>query len=183
MRVQDKFLDKGAILGFSMVVCIGTISQQSNTEWVVNLQNSCTDTPMGVQTIGSICYTAISPQSAVVPLAVNNLSVTNQNASVPASHAFGSRTVNIANEPLFELWFDESGERMVTLFGKENTGYHINETTDITVPVSSWAPAWTNTVPTDLFISVSAQDVLSTNTVPPVPWPCYQPLFLNAEEQ
>jgi hypothetical protein len=48
----------------------GTITPQSATEWLVNLQSSCTAGSAGAETIGTICFAAVSPHSAFVPLTV-----------------------------------------------------------------------------------------------------------------
>lgn len=123
----------------------GTLTPQSGNHWLVTLQNSCPHALTGVQNIGSICYTAISPKSAFVPLAVSNLAVTNQDASLPIGHASGSRTVVIANESLLEPWLDSTQKRMVTTFGKANTGYVIHQSTNAT-EARPWQPAWTNLI-------------------------------------
>jgi hypothetical protein len=151
----------------------GTITTQPNSQWLVNLQNTCTTTAMGVQDVGSICFTAVSTHSAFVPLGVNNLTVTNQDSSVPSPvHAFGTRSVNIANESLLEAWLTGNKQRMFTLYGKANTNYVVWSTTSLT-PQSQWTPDWTNTMPANLFLS---QQVLGSLSNVPV-------LFLRANQK
>ncbi|MCL4787210.1 MAG: hypothetical protein KJ070_10510 [Verrucomicrobia bacterium] len=146
----------------------GTISPQSATEWLVNLQSSCTAGSAGVETIGTICFSAVSPHSAFVPLTVNNLVISN----LPPAQAFGTRAVNIANEPLLESWLDTSGKRMATTYGKANTSYEIRYSTDADAP-SPWLVGWSNTVPADLVIHSPVGGDMSNAPV----------LFLKAREQ
>ncbi len=146
----------------------GTITSQSATEWLVNLQSSCTTGSAGAETIGTICFTAVSPHSAFVPLTVNNLVISN----LPPAQAFGTRAVNIANEPLLEAWLDTSGKRMATTYGKANTSYEIRYSTDADAP-SSWLVGWSNTVPAGLVIHSPVGGVMSNAPV----------LFLKAREQ
>jgi hypothetical protein len=126
----------------------GTITPQSATQWLVNLQSTCTDGSPGVESIGTICFTAISPYSAFVPLAVNALVISN----LAPAHAFGTRVVNIANEPLLEAWLGSSRQRMVTLYGIANQTYEIRHASTVDAPLP-WMPGWTNTVPASLFTS------------------------------
>ena len=150
----------------------GALSQQTGSEWLVSLQNSCTTTPMGVSTNVSICFTAISTGSAFVPLAVTSLSVTNQDGSQPPIHAFGNRAVIIGNEALLESWLNPNRQRMLTLFGKANTTYQIYQATNIT-EARPWPLAWTTpSVPASLFISSPVQGAFSNAPV----------LFLDARE-
>ena len=62
---------------------------------------------------------------------------------------------------------------MVTLWGKANTRYTIVESTDVALPLASWQVAWTNTVPTDLFIHTQIQGELTNAPI----------LFLDAKER
>ena len=94
-----------------------------NSQWSVSLENGCTFAPMGVQTIGSLCFTAISSHSAFIPFTISDLSVTNLDASLPPAIAFGSRSVVIANESLLEAVLGANDERWLTLYGKANTSY------------------------------------------------------------
>ena len=122
-----------------------TITPQPNSEWLVTLHNGCTTAPMGVKTIGSLCFTAISPQSAFVPFTINNLVVTNLDASTPVADAFGNRAVVIANEATVTT----NSQRMLTVFGKPDTRYEIQQVADLG-GVPAWSPGWTNTVPSGM---------------------------------
>ena len=102
---------------------VGSFTSLGNSQWAVSLENGCTVAPMGVQTIGSLCFTAISAHSAFVPFTISNLAVTNLDTSLPAAIAFGSRSVVIANESLLEAVLGPNDERWLTLYGKANTGY------------------------------------------------------------
>jgi hypothetical protein len=89
----------------------GTVSQQSPSQWLVSLTSTCTNVPVvGFHTIGTICFTAISQRSAFVPLTITSPVVTNW----ATAHSYGTRAVNIANEPLMESWLDVNGKRMAT---------------------------------------------------------------------
>jgi hypothetical protein len=145
-----------------------TIIPQSATQWLVNMLSSCTAGSAGVETIGTICFSAVSPHSAFVPLTVNSLVISN----LAPAHAFGTRVVNIANEPLLEGWLDSSKKRMVTTYGKANTGYVIHQSTNATA-VRPWPLGWTNTVPASLFTNSPVRGSLSNAPV----------LFLNARQQ
>lgn len=145
----------------------GTITVQADTRWLVDLQSTCPNGSAGVESIGTICFTAVSSQSAFVPLNVTHLII---NDLTPVQ-AYGSRSVNIANEPLVESWLDSNGNRMVTLFGKANTDYEILQSADLSV-ANPWQLGWTSSVPTNLFIHVPVQGSLSNAPI----------LFLNASE-
>jgi hypothetical protein len=146
----------------------GTITPQSATQWLVSLQSSCTTGSAGVETIGTICFAAVSPHSAFVPLNVNSLVISN----LAPAQAFGTRVVNIASEPLLEGWLDSSNNRMLTTYGKANTAYVIHQSTNVAA-ARPWPSAWTNTVPASLFTNSAVRGSLSNAPV----------LFLDAQEQ
>jgi len=148
------------------------ITPQPNSEWFVTLQNACTTAPMGVRTIGSLCFTAVSAHSAFVPLTINNLVVTNQDASLPSTHALGSRAVIIANEPLLEAWLDTIRQRMATLYGIAGKTYEVRHASIVDSP-TPWTPGWTNTVPASLFSSFPLNGAFSNAPS----------LYLRANEQ
>ena len=150
----------------------GIIISQPNSQWLIALRNGCSNAVGGVQTVGSVCFTAVSTHSAFVPLAVNNLLVTNLDASLPPTHAFGSRAVIIANEPLLEATLGTSNERLLTLYGKANTTYEIQYAGGISAG-SPWAVAFTNRIPASLLSSFSLAGTLSNSPS----------LFLRAKEQ
>src|SRR5205085_6587862 len=81
---------------------LSSIIQQANSQWLITLQNNCPTVPMGVQSVGSLCFKAVSRQSVFVPLVLDNLLVTNPDTSHPSAKGFGGRAVMIANEPLLE---------------------------------------------------------------------------------
>jgi hypothetical protein len=145
----------------------GGLTSLADSQWLVSLTNSCSAAAMGVETVGTLCFTAVSAQSAFVPLAISDL-----NAGVSPTHTFGSRAVVIANEPLLEAWLDQSGQRMVTLYGKANTTYGLLQSTDLTAP-RPWAFGWSGTVPASLFLDMPVQGSLSNAPI----------LFLDATEQ
>ena len=160
---------------FDLEECWGeaTITPGGNSKWVITLSNSCPETPMGLATVGSLCFTAVSTQSAFVPLLIDDVAITYQDPSVNLPvHVWGGRAVVIANEPLLEAWQTANGERMVTLFGKPFTTYDIRESTDLATP-RPWAVGWTETVPFDLFLNRPAQGELSGEPI----------LFLDATER
>jgi hypothetical protein len=104
---------------------------------------------MGVETIGSLCYTAVSTESAFVPLSPVNVLVTNLDGSMPPVLPVGSRPVIIAEKPLLESSLGPNRQRMVTIYGKADTTYEITQATNLTA-VSPWTLGWTNTVPAGL---------------------------------
>src|SRR6185436_1854418 len=111
-----------------------TVTPQPDSKWSVTLQGSCTTVPMGVETIGSFCFTAVSAHSTFVPLTISDLVVTNLDSSIPATDAFGSRAVNIANEPLLEAWLDTGRLRMATLYGIAGNTYEIRHASTVDSP-------------------------------------------------
>jgi len=146
----------------------GTITPQSATQWLVNLQSSCTDGSAGVETIGTICFTAVSAHSAFVPLPVNNLVISN----LPPAHAYGTRAVTIANEPLLESWLGPNQDRMATVYGIAGKTYEVRHATAVDGS-SAWTPSWTNTMPSSLFYSLPLTGTFSNAPI----------LFLRANEQ
>jgi hypothetical protein len=151
---------------------VAGFTPMGNSQWSVNLQNGCAIAPMGVQTVGSLCFTAVSAQSAFVPFTISDLAVTNLDASLPPARAFGSRPVVIANEPLLEALVGPGGERLLTLYGKANTIYETSYTADLTT-ASAWTAGWTNTLPASMFYSQVLQGTLSNSPA----------VFLRANEQ
>ena len=128
---------------------------------------------MGLAAIGSLCLTAVSTQSAFVPLLIEDVEVAYQDPSVTLPiHVWGGRAVVIANEPLLEAWQTTSGEWMLSLFGKAFTTYDIRESTDVATP-RLWNVGWTETVPFGLFLNGPVQGDLSSEPI----------LFLDATEQ
>jgi hypothetical protein len=145
----------------------GTMTSEANSRWLITLENSCPAAPMGVKTIGSICFAAVSAHSAFVPLVVNDLE-----ASVSPAHPFDGRAVVIANEPLLEAWMGTNQERMATLYGKADRMYEIRYTNNLVcaqfsspsncvVDSSLWPVALTNTVPASLFSDFPLTGALS----------------------
>ena len=147
------------------------LTQQTGAEWLVKLQNSC-PTPAGVRTIGSICFTAVSAQSAFVPLNISNLSATNQSGSTPVVRSFSNRTIIIANEALLEAFRSANGQQTISLYGKPNTTYELQRTADLNPPVA-WTPEWTNSVPAGMFRSLILDGPQTTAPI----------LYLRAKEQ
>lgn len=122
---------------------------------------------MGQRAIGTLCFNAISPRSAFVPLEITNLIV----ASSPA-HNFNSRVVVIADEPLLEAWLGLNQQRMATLYGIADQAYEIRHANTVDTPVP-WTPGWTNIVPASLFTSFPLTGAFSNAPN----------LFLRANEQ
>lgn len=143
-------------------------------EWQVTL-GTTESTPLnGFEHIGSLNFKGIVPKSAFVGLEGHSLIGTKVDGTQMACVKFSpGRAVLIAEEPLLEGWLDPAGQRMVTLFGKANTDYTIHESSEISAPRASWSPAWTNTVPSSLFIDAPVQGSLSNAPIG----------FLNAKQQ
>jgi hypothetical protein len=127
---------------------------------------------MGVQSIGSLCFTAVSTESAFVPLSLSDLVVTNQDNSLPPTHSYGSRAVIIANRPLLETLLATNKQRSYTLYGKANTNYVVRSSINVNSP-SPWTPGWTNMVPASLFYNQVLQGTYSNAPL----------LFLRANEK
>jgi len=127
---------------------------------------------MGVQTNGSICFTAASAESGFVPLLISDLIVTNQNGSLPPAIPFSSRTVIVADKPLLEPWMSPSGHRMLTIYGKPNTTYEVRYSTNLNAHLP-WTLGWTNTVPASLYYTGPVKGAASNAPA----------LFLNANEK
>lgn len=125
----------------------GGLASLADSQWLVSLTNSCPSAATGVQNVGTLCFTAISAQSAFVPLTIGDL-----NAGVSPTHIFDSRAVVIANEPLLESWLGANRQRMLTLYGIAGTSYEIRHAPTVDTP-APWNPGWTNAVPASLFTS------------------------------
>lgn len=144
----------------------------TNCQWSVTLQTSPTNVLMGDENIGSLCFTAVSTESAFVPLTISNLVVTNVDNSGPSVAASGGRIAVIAEKPLLEAWLGTNALRMVTTYGKANTSYEIHQSSNATAG-RPWLLGWTNTVPASLFTNSPVRGPLSNAPV----------LFLDAREQ
>jgi hypothetical protein len=149
-----------------------TVTPGSNSQWLVSMRTSPTSGVSGDQIIGSLCFMAVSTQSLFAPIVLNSLVVTNQGGLVPGASAFGGRTVVIANRPLLESWRATNGQRMVTTYGKANTAYEMQQTTNVGA-AASWISGWTNTVPPSLFYASPIQGPLSNAPI----------VFLRAKEE
>jgi hypothetical protein len=145
----------------------GGLAPLGSSQWAVSLTNSCSTAAMGVQTVGALCFTAVSAQSAFVPLMVSDL-----NAGVSPTHAFGSRAVIIANEPLLEASLGMNSQRLATVYGIAGRTYELHHTTSVDGS-SDWTPGWTNTMPSDLFYTLPLAGSLSNTPK----------VFLRAKEQ
>jgi len=144
----------------------GDITPLSSSLWAVALTNNCSTTPMGVATVGSICFSAVSAQSAFVPLTIADL------VGPPTPrYAFGSRAVTIANEPLLEPWLGANQRRMATLFGITGTSYDVLQT--LSLSPTSWSTGWTHVVPNTLYTNFA---ITGSGSNAPT-------LFLRAAEQ
>ena len=143
----------------------------TNCQWSVTLQTSPTNALMGDETLGSLCFTPFSPESAFVPLTISNLVVTNVDNSVPSAAASGGRVAVIANRPLLEGLLGSGRKRLLALYGKTNTTYEIREATNLAA-ISPWVLGWVTNVPSSLSSTSAVQGVLSNAPI----------LFLRANE-
>jgi hypothetical protein len=144
-----------------------TVTQVSGSQWTVTMQ--ATNGVFGDQIIGSICFTANAIQSEFVQVMLGNLVVNNQDATVPGTIALGGEAVIIANQSLLRAQSSTNGQRSVTLYGKANTDYVIDYSTNLS---GNWFPGWTNTEPGLMFLASPVQGVVSNAPV----------LFLRARE-
>jgi hypothetical protein len=146
-----------------------TVTPQPNSEWLIALQTSPANPLLGEETVGSVCFNAVSEHSTFVRLVVKDVAATNLDGSLPTTVGSGSRVVIIANEPLLEATLGSSGERQLTLYGKASEQYEIQYNTDLGLP---WLTGWTNTMPASMFWS---------QVVPPT-YPQGPALFFRARE-
>jgi hypothetical protein len=129
-----------------------TVTSGTNSQWFVRLRTSPENPLIGDETIGSLCFISVSTQSMFVPLVLSNLSVTNLDGSVPGASGSIGRAVIIADQSLVEAWFETNRQRMITTYGKPNTGYEIRSRS--AVPgAAPWTLAGTNLVPGAMFYS------------------------------
>jgi len=111
---------------------VASFTPLGNSQWSVSLQNGCTVAPMGVQTIGSFCFKAVSEHSAFVPFTISNLVATNLDASLPPVHSFGSRAITVATEPLLEATLNTNQQRMLTIYGIPGKTYVTRHSSSVT---------------------------------------------------
>ena len=137
-----------------------TVIPGPESQWSVTLQTSATDALAGDEVVGSLCFTTVSTQSAFVPLTISNLMVSNVDGSHSSPTAFGTRAVIIADQPLLEAGLTNSSQRLLTLYGKANSDYEIDYSTNLSAALP-WIPGWTNTVPASLLYSFPIQGNLS----------------------
>ncbi len=148
----------------------GSLTPQPASQWSVNLQNVCTNVPMGIKRVNSICFTALGSESAFVPITVGNLSVSNLDTFLPGTIGVGNRAVIIADKPLLEA--SVGAGRVLTTYGKANASYQIDYATNL-FPTPNWAPGWTNLVPPSLSYTSPVQGSVSNEPL----------LFLRAMER
>jgi hypothetical protein len=149
-----------------------TFTQGPNSQWFAVLQTSPANPLVGDETIGTLCFTPVSAESAFVSLTVTDVVVTSVDGSVPSVTGTASRVVVIAEKPLLEAWLGTNAQRMVTTYGKTNTAYVIHQSTNVAAD-RPWPLGWTNTVPASMFTSSPVLGPLSNSPV----------LFLDAREQ
>jgi hypothetical protein len=140
-----------------------TVTPGPDSHWAVTLQTSATDALAGDEIVGSLCFTAVSTQSAFVPLVISNLTVNNADGSLSSPTAFGARAVVIADQPLLEAGLTNNAQRRLTLYGKANTDYEIAYSTNLLSAAFPWIPGWTNTVPASLYYSFPILGTLSNS--------------------
>jgi hypothetical protein len=148
-----------------------SVTPGASCQWLVSLQASPTNLVVGSASLGSLCFTAVSTQSAFVPITISDLRVTNLDGSVVSGLAQNSRVVVIANQPLLEASLDTT-HKALSIYGKANTAYEIQTESALSIP-ALWTPGWTNTVPATLFYSAPV----------PTPFSNAPTLFLRARER
>jgi len=146
----------------------------TNVQWQVALRTGPVSPLIGDESIGSLCFRGISTQSVFVPFVLQSLTVSNLDGSVPGASAVVGRAVIIADQPLLEAGLSPSQERLVTTYGKANTGYEIRYTNELPYTTSRpWTLGMTNLLPTNMFQTQPLTAPL--NTIPN--------LFLHAKER
>jgi hypothetical protein len=145
--LQDIALDIGSRFAAA------TMTQIDPNTWRIVAQPDAVNPLKGHEALGSICFKAIAPHSAFVPVTLSELRVNNQDGSVPPTDAFSGRAVVIAGEPLLEATHTEKHERLVKLFGQPGTDYQLEYTFDLAEP-RAWTPERTNTIPAALYVDI-----------------------------
>lgn len=138
-----------------------TITPGPNSQWFIALQTSPTNAIAGHRSIGSLCFIGVSRHSAIVPISVKDLVLTNVDGSLPSGTALGNRVVVIANESLLEPSLDATGRRMLTVYGKPNTAYEISYATNLGQK-SPWTSGWTNNMPASMSYTSQLEGVFAT---------------------
>ncbi len=137
-----------------------TITPGTNSQWFVTMQASSTNEVTGVITIGAICFTTETTQSAFVPIGISNLVVSNTDGFIPGPILAGGTAVVIANQSLLQAGWATNGQRMYTLYGKPNTPYEIEYATNVGAS-ALWFPLSTNTLPSNSIYTSLLQGSLS----------------------
>jgi hypothetical protein len=162
LSVDSRFADA--------IITEGTVG--TNVQWQVALRTGPVSPLIGEESIGSLCFRGISTQSVFVPFVLQSLTVSNLDGSVPGASAVVGRAVIIADQPLLEAAWSPSQERLVTTYGKANTGYEIRYASDVTTG-RPWTLGMTNLLPASMF-----------QTQPlPAPLTTVPTLFLHAKER
>jgi hypothetical protein len=139
-----------------------------NSQWSVAMQASNGVT--GDQIIGSVCFTPQATQSTFAPLLLSNVVITNVSGTIPGSATSPSRAVIIANQSLLQAQISTNQQRQVTLFGKADTNYVFDYSTNLR---TGWSPGWTNAMPPPMFLTTPVQVAASNAPA----------LFLRAREK
>jgi len=102
------------------------------------------------QLLGHVQFTAVSPQSAFVPITLSSVTARQTNGlPVPRTIPGSGRVVVVAQEPLLEALLLTNSQRRLVLYGPPGSGYTIQKTTDISRP-NQWQTVWAGTL-TNLF--------------------------------
>lgn len=97
---------------------------------------------MSSQLVAHLQFTAVSTQSAFVPLILHSLTANQSNGVAVARTIPGAgRVVVIAEEPLLEAQVFTNSQRQLVLYGPPGPGYVVQKSTEPASP-AAWQTAW-----------------------------------------
>ncbi len=104
------------------------------------------------QLLGQLNFTAISTQSAFVPLVISNV-VSIQSNGLPLVRTLAGigRAVVVANEPLLEALPPTNPQPVLIIYGNPGSNYVVEYTLDSADKSNNWQTVWQGSIPTNLF--------------------------------
>ena len=108
----------------------------------------------GFEPFAMLEFTGVTPESAFVDLEASNLAAKHVGGTDAACVGlWKGRAALIASEPLIDAWLTETGEKMVSIFGKAGVTYELITAPDVNSRMDFWSLVSTHEMPTNLFIS------------------------------
>ena len=135
-----------SIIGLAAGLQSGTVAAESPGISQLNFSTSNGQILQPGQLLAQLNFTAISTQSAFVPLIISNvISIQSNGVPVARTLAEAGRVVVIANEPLVEPLFS-TNQPMLVLYGQPGWTNVVQATTDPSGRSSSWQNVWEGTL-------------------------------------